>query len=381
MNSQIKNLEETENLQDKDALPSSSLADNSTVSCNSEDTSCHQNSDVNIDVINYCGSISKVGYLKLTKLIERKIQDNSKSECLLLILTTAGGDPDAGYRIGRAINFYYKDVKIMIPDMCKSAGTLVAISASELIIGDLGELGPLDVQLRKSDEMGEQSSSLNIFSTIQELQKATLTSFRHFVTDIRYGTGVGTKLASNIASDLTKSLISPISAQIDPIKLGEQKRALQIAKEYASRLNEMSNNLKSSEALDKLISGYPCHSFVIDRKEAKTLFKYVRGTGDENEELLYRFARLYLSKTEYEKIYYEEQVNVGDFVKIIESMQAEEVNSTSPSEISQQDTTTSSDIEINQEDKILQNSTETHQTEKDLPQDTEDTHLVKSNDI
>ncbi|SGZ08213.1 SDH family Clp fold serine proteinase, partial [Moritella viscosa] len=279
--------------------------------------------NTNIDVISYCGNISKVGYLKLTQLIEDKIQKDSKSDNLLLILTTTGGDPDAGYRIGRAINYYYDDVKIMIPDMCKSAGTLVAIAANELIIGDLGELGPLDVQLRKSDEMGEQSSSLNIFTTIQELQQATLSSFRHFVTDIRYGTRVGTKLAANIASDLTKSLISPISAQIDPIKLGEQKRALQIAKEYASRLDEMSNNLRSSGALDKLISGYPCHSFVIDRKEAKTLFNNVRGTEDENEELLYRFSRLYLSKIEHDKIYSEEQVNVGDFVNIIKMMQQE----------------------------------------------------------
>lgn len=277
-------------------------------------------SNEDFDIINYCGPISRSGYLKLTELIEYKIQESNKAPSLLLILTTNGGDPDAGYRIGRAINHYYKDVTIMIPDVCKSAGTLVAISASQLIVGDLGELGPLDIQHKKSDEMGEHSSSLNIFKTVNELQKATLESFRQYVTDIRYGTGISTKLAADIASNLTNTLISPMSAQIDPIKLGEQKRALQIATEYASRLNELSNNLKSPEALEQLIKGYPCHSFVIDRKEAKRLFENVRGTRDENEEILYRFARLYLSKINYEKLYYDNQSDVVDFAEILESL-------------------------------------------------------------
>ncbi|WP_305813520.1 hypothetical protein [Photobacterium leiognathi] len=81
----------------------------------------------------------------------------------------------------------------MIVDSCKSAGTLVSIAANEMIIGDLGELGPLDIQLSKADEMGEQASSLNIFKTVNELQKATLDSFRHFVTDIRFGSRISTK--------------------------------------------------------------------------------------------------------------------------------------------------------------------------------------------
>ncbi|MGI2059094.1 SDH family Clp fold serine proteinase [Shewanella baltica] len=270
-----------------------------------------------VDVINYLGPISHQGYLRLTEIIENKIQTDSKAAKLLLVLTTAGGEPDAAYRIGSAVNFYYDSVTIMIPDRCKSAGTLIAIAASELIVGDLGELGPLDIQLRKSDEMGEQSSTLNIFKTIEELQQTTIESFRHFVTDIRFGTGIGTKLAADIASNLVESLISPIAAQIDPMKLGEHNRALQIAKDYATRLNKLSDNLKSIKSLEQLISGYPCHSFVIDRKEAKLLFNRVRGTIDEEEELLYRFARLYMIKMHQSEVYLKSGADVQDFASII----------------------------------------------------------------
>lgn len=270
-----------------------------------------------VDVISYVGAISREGYIKLTQIIESKIADDTKHDSLILILTTNGGDPDYGYRIGRAINHYYEKTSILIPDICKSAGTLIAIAGNSLIIGDLGELGPLDIQFRKADEMGEQSSSLNIFKTVSELQNATLNSFRHFITDIRYGSGIGTKLSSEIAANLTKAMISPMAAQIDPIKLGEHNRALQIAKEYATRLNEMADNLKSQDALERLISGYPCHSFVIDRKEAQQLFKRVRKPSDELEAFVYVFSRHYLEKGIFNKAIYMSEIQVVDFNEVI----------------------------------------------------------------
>lgn len=59
------------------------------------------------------------------------------------------GDPNAGYRIGRALQHNYDDVTLLVVGPCKSAGTLIAIAANKLVIGDMGELGPLDIQLKK----------------------------------------------------------------------------------------------------------------------------------------------------------------------------------------------------------------------------------------
>ena len=79
-------------------------------------------------------------------------------------------------------------------------------------------------------------------------------------------------------------MLTPIFAQIDPLKLGENARALDIASEYADRLDEHSNNLKSGSR-DALVSGYPGHGFVIDRKEAKGLFNRVNEPSPELREL------------------------------------------------------------------------------------------------
>ena len=55
-----------------------------------------------------------------------------------------------------------------------------------------------------------------------------------------------------------------------------------IYNEYCKRLNRNSQNLRP-DALEKLVSSYPDHGFVIDRTEAKTLFHHVRKpTPDED---------------------------------------------------------------------------------------------------
>ncbi|EGN74223.1 hypothetical protein A28LD_2315 [Idiomarina sp. A28L] len=163
---------------------------------------------------------------------------------------------------------------------CKSAGTLVALGAQRLIISDTGELGPLDVQVNKPDEMFELSSGLDISTAISSLQQESLAAFRDYVTDIKIGGKVSTRLASEVATQLTRCLIEPIASQIDPMRLGEQQRAMRIALEYGTRLDSKVGNLKP-HALRKLIAGYPSHGFVIDRKEASELFNNVRAPNDK----------------------------------------------------------------------------------------------------
>ena len=100
------------------------------------------------DVIIYSGSIDRTGYEDFCNTIP-----HNKREKLLLVLCTFGGDPDAGYRIARAAIHHYgsSNFRILIPSHCKSAGTLICIGAHELLMADIAELGPLDIQLQKKD--------------------------------------------------------------------------------------------------------------------------------------------------------------------------------------------------------------------------------------
>ena len=89
---------------------------------------------------------------------------------VLLLLVTPGGDPDAAFKIGRALQNGYSRVTIFVPGWCKSAGTLIALSAHELVIADEGELGPLDIQIAKSDEIMELGSGLTVDAAMKSLE-------------------------------------------------------------------------------------------------------------------------------------------------------------------------------------------------------------------
>lgn len=218
------------------------------------------------DVITYAGVISMAGYEMLCDSLRCQ-----KGQKALLVLATPGGDPHAGFRIARALQHAYGQFALLVPRYCKSAGTLIAIGASHLYLGDMSELGPLDIQVKKNDELVGRNSGLDIIAALDYLRDQSMRSFHQHCTELVAGAGLSTKAASDIAARLAIGMLEPISGQIDPMRLAEMQRAMDIAHQYGQRLNAKSGNLRS-QGLDLLVSGYPSHGFVIDRKEAKSIF-------------------------------------------------------------------------------------------------------------
>lgn len=227
-----------------------------------------------VDALAYVGPIEKSGYFDLCDLLD--MRRSKKRSKVLLYLCTRGGDPNAGYRIARALSHEYdvENFRVAVTADCKSAGTLICVGATSLVFFDRGELGPLDVQFQKGDEIFQQSSGLDILRGMTYLKDDALAAFNQYLLDINGGSGLSTKVASEIAGNLVKGIYEPMYAQIDPIRLGEMNAALQIAHEYGSRLNNKAKSLKQG-ALRKLIHEYPTHGFVIDRAESRELFQRV----------------------------------------------------------------------------------------------------------
>jgi hypothetical protein len=205
-----------------------------------------------------------------------------KRKNVVVLLTTEGGSADAAYRICRYLQDNYETLTIVAAGWCKSAGTLICVGANELIICDEGELGPLDVQIAKADELGERSSGLAIEAAFEKLQQETMKLFLQSVKDIKEDTPwpITYKTAADMAGTIVVGVMSDVFAKLDPLAVGEDYRSNLIAEEYAIRLNLKFNNLKEgnttqSPGRDMLVRGYPSHRFVIDRKEALNLFKRV----------------------------------------------------------------------------------------------------------
>ena len=134
-----------------------------------------------------------------------------KRKNVVLILSTPGGSADVAYRMARCLQRAYntkaKDVAergvfyIYVHDMCKSAGTLLALGATTLIMSQRAELGPIDVQLLKEDEVGERRSGLAPRQALETLSTEAGTAFFRLFRMMRMnGFQLPTKLAAETAA-------------------------------------------------------------------------------------------------------------------------------------------------------------------------------------
>ncbi|MBW7927064.1 MAG: hypothetical protein H3C58_03025, partial [Fimbriimonadaceae bacterium] len=195
----------------------------------------------------------------------RRVVDESQRRSghkkVLVLLVTDGGDPHTSYQIGRLLQRRYEEVQFCIAGDCYSAGTILVLSGSKLIMSDDGRLGPLDVQILRKDEVGERLSGLTLAISMEKLHEEVFDSFEYFLLRLkaRFRTQIALKTALEIAAKMSTDLYSDVYRQIDPLKVGEDARAMQIAKHYGQLLNKRFGNVKDG-AIERLLEEYPSHS-------------------------------------------------------------------------------------------------------------------------
>jgi hypothetical protein len=237
---------------------------------------------IDCDIFLYNGPISEEMYGKVVESIVRK-----KRNDILVILVTLGGEANPAYRIARLFQQTSGKFTLLIPSYCKSAGTLLALGANELMMAVFAELGPLDVQLVKYDELGERRSGLTTHSALDSIKAQAFEMFGDTMMEIKRRSRfrVRFRTAADLATHLTVGLFSNIYSQLDPLSMGEDYRDLHVALDYGSRLADHSKNAYISTVWS-LVHEYPSHDFVIDYDEAKDLFRSVTRPNPDIYELL-----------------------------------------------------------------------------------------------
>lgn len=246
------------------------------------------------DVFLYCGDIRNGYDEKVINECSKRVNSKKQRKNVLLILYTYGGSPDSAYRIAKCFQKAYKTKEkhdsntapkfsILIDGYCKSAGTIICLGADELIMSGNGQLGPLDVQVLKKDEMLERQSGLAPIQAIEYLNERSIQYCRDCFADILTNFNFSAKTSIKVAIELVSNTLKPVYSQLDPVTLAEAYRAIKIAHDYGSRL--ATENVKS-DTVFKLVRQYPSHAFVIDRDEARDLFNNVLNLNQQNQNLL-----------------------------------------------------------------------------------------------
>lgn len=105
----------------------------------------------NRDVLVYAADLNKgVGAISINYADLLPISDqlsNLKGNKIDIIIETPGGSGEVAEDIVRLLHDKYDEVGIIIPGWAKSAGTIIAMSGDEILMGSLSALGPIDAQL------------------------------------------------------------------------------------------------------------------------------------------------------------------------------------------------------------------------------------------
>ncbi len=90
-----------------------------------------------------------------------------------LLLHTTGGSIDAAEKLMGMMRRHVgtAELRIIVPDFAKSAGTLMVLGADRVVMSDTSELGPIDPQIRLSDRWQSVENYLDAYRTHAETLK------------------------------------------------------------------------------------------------------------------------------------------------------------------------------------------------------------------
>src|SRR5262247_3243255 len=92
-------------------------------------------------------SVSRHIDLEDAQTIIAAIKDTPKDRPIDLIVHTPGGLVLAAMQIARAIEAHPGKVTVFVPVYAMSGGTLIALAADEIVLGEFSVLGPIDPQI------------------------------------------------------------------------------------------------------------------------------------------------------------------------------------------------------------------------------------------
>lgn len=220
-------------------------------------------------------------------VVEVALENKDCGDEIDVILLSGGGRADEAYKMIRAFRQKYSVVNVIIPFWAKSAATLFAFGATRIVFHPLGELGPIDAQIKKDDEKsleGETSSALVAQSSLEQIEKRSREGMYAMYTQFRSKDvseeiiKIGRKQLAEMLLDYAAKFYAPLVAKIDPTEMGNMARTLDIGRMYARRILRSYTNTSNkniNDLLDFLVYECPDHAYVVDYDVASTFLPNV----------------------------------------------------------------------------------------------------------
>ena len=200
---------------------------------------------------------------------------------IALFLESPGGSASAAYAIAKLIQKHCGSFVVVVAQWAKSAATLLSLGASQIIIAEHAQLGPLDVQLDDPDRE-KTTSALDETQALERLHAAALEALDQTVLLLARRTGKRIESILPHAMRFASDLMRPLLEKVDVVQYTNKQRTLKVAEEYAVRLLAGRFPMDQAKAMARhLVEKYPEHGFMIDFDEARGIGLSVKEPTEE----------------------------------------------------------------------------------------------------
>lgn len=224
------------------------------------------------------GPLSSISSADIPPFVDL-LHDIKRGDDLDLLLHTPGGDVDQAERIVLICRKRVGDgsFRVVVPDSAKSAGTLIAIAADEIIMGEPSELGPIDPQVTITTQNGEP---------MQRPAQSFLDGLEEIV---------------NKGEDELSAAYFPLLDKLDPALIDFCRKALKRSEEFATKFLQAhmmkDEPQRAAEVAKELndVKTHLSHGAVIDAGRAQSMGLNVQVLAPEDE-LWQAYWRLYCAQ-------------------------------------------------------------------------------------
>lgn len=177
-----------------------------------------------------------------------------------LILYTCGGNTLAAWNIVNLFREFCNELEIIIPNKCRSSGTLMALGANSIIMTKQATLGPIDPSITR-----EMSPTIPGTNPPQQLS-ISVESVKGYFSLLKEEFGATSDAALSAA-------YTKLAEYIHPLVLGDVYRTQRQIQMLAEKLLRMSY---TDEDIIKSIVAFLCsdsgsHDYTINRTEARSM--------------------------------------------------------------------------------------------------------------
>lgn len=195
-----------------------------------------------------------------------------------LLLYTRGGDILTPWRLVHLIREYTQDFGVLIPFRCYSAGTLICLGADDIIMGKMGELGPID------------PSVVNAYNPQDPCNPSARVPVN--IEDVYSFLALARDKGGLISEAEIARAFQLLAEHIHPLALGNVHRNYLLIRSLAHKLLNLRRDTLPEHITNKIVNNLTeklyAHNYMISRREAvEDIGLPVCACDDESEKLMW----------------------------------------------------------------------------------------------